>query len=65
MKVTLLAESILVGLFILFQIYTTMATNKTETQEYKVNKIEKDFEIRYYPEAPESKSSMVTRPSLL
>ena len=26
-----------------------MATNKTETLEYKVVKIEKDFEIRYYP----------------
>ena len=26
-----------------------MATEKTETQPYKVIKVEKDFEIRYYP----------------
>jgi hypothetical protein len=28
-----------------------MSTNKTETQVYKVIKVEKEFEIRYYPSA--------------
>ena len=41
--------SILIGLFIVFQIYTTMATEKTSTQAYKVIRTEKDFEIRFYP----------------
>lgn len=41
--------SILVGLFIVSQIYTTMATEKTTTQAYKVIRKEKDFEIRFYP----------------
>lgn len=41
--------SILVGLFIVFQIYTTMASEKTSTQAYKVIRTEKDFEIRFYP----------------
>ncbi len=31
--------------------YTIMATNKTETQTYKVIQVEKLFEIRYYPAA--------------
>jgi len=42
---------ILVGLFILFQLYITMSTNKTETQKYTVVKVVEDFEIRYYPSA--------------
>jgi hypothetical protein len=42
---------ILIGLFISFQKYTTMAANKTETQPYKVLRKEKDFEIRFYPAA--------------
>jgi hypothetical protein len=51
MKVISLVVSILGGLFIIFQIYTTMATIKTETQKYNVVKVEEDFEIRYYPPA--------------
>lgn len=39
----------MVLLFIVFQIYTSMATGKSETQIYKVIKVEKDFEIRFYP----------------
>ena len=41
--------STLIGVFIVFQIYITMATKKSETQAYKVIKTEKEFEIRYYP----------------
>lgn len=51
MKTSLIVVSILVGLFILFQIYISMALTKTETQTYKVIKVEKEFEIRYYPPA--------------
>jgi hypothetical protein len=49
MKISLLLLGTLTILFFLFQIYTAMATEKTETQPYKVIKIEKDFEVRYYP----------------
>lgn len=49
MKIILIVISILVGLFIIFEIYTTMATAKSETQAYKVIKVEKEFEIRHYP----------------
>lgn len=49
MKIVLIVTSIFVCLFIAFQTYTAMATNKTETQVYKVIKVEKEFEIRFYP----------------
>jgi cytochrome bd-type quinol oxidase subunit 1 len=49
MKISLLLFGIVTAIFIVFQIYTAMATGKTETQPYKVIKVEKDFEIRYYP----------------
>lgn len=39
----------MVVLFIVFQIYTTMATGKSETQFYKVIWKEKEFEVRFYP----------------
>lgn len=39
------------------QIYNTIATNKTENQKYEVIRIEKQFEIRYYPEAVLAKIS--------
>lgn len=51
MKVFIITVIILIGLFILFQIYTIMSINKTETQAYKVIKSEDKFEIRYYPAA--------------
>ncbi|WP_396185149.1 SOUL family heme-binding protein [Flavobacterium sp.] len=51
MKVFVITVIILIGLFILFQIYTIMSINKTETQAYKVIKVEEKFEIRYYPAA--------------
>jgi|688.fasta_scaffold05874_18 hypothetical protein len=49
MKIVIIIVSILLTLFIVFQIYTTMATGKSETQSYKVIMVEKDFEIRFYP----------------
>jgi hypothetical protein len=33
------------------QLYTIMASNKTENQPYEVVRKEKDFEIRFYPQA--------------
>jgi hypothetical protein len=47
MKIFLLIISTLTVLFIVFQLYTTMA--KSETQVYTVIKVEKEFEIRHYP----------------
>ena len=49
MKTFLIILSSLVVLFIIFQAYTTMSTNKSEGQPYKVIKTEKNFEIRFYP----------------
>jgi hypothetical protein len=51
MKVFIITIAICIGLFILFQIYISMATNKTETQAYKVIRVEEKFEIRFYPAA--------------
>jgi len=51
MKVFIIITSILIGIFILFQIYTAMSINKTETQVYTVIRVEENFEIRYYPAA--------------
>jgi hypothetical protein len=51
MKVFFIIALLLIGIFIVFQIYITMSTNKTETQPYKVIRTEANFEIRYYPAA--------------
>jgi hypothetical protein len=51
MKALIITLIILIGLFTLFQIYTIMSINKTETQAYKVVNVEEKFEIRYYPAA--------------
>ncbi len=51
MKVFFIITCIIIGLFLVFQIYTIMSTNKSETQTYKVIKVEKEFEIRFYPSA--------------
>ena len=51
MKIFIIIISVLVGIFILFQIYTVLSINKTETQAYKLIRKEKNFEIRYYPAA--------------
>lgn len=49
MKIILIVAGILIILFIVFQLYIAMATEKSETQVYKVVRTEKDFEIRFYP----------------
>lgn len=49
MKILLIILIIIIGIFIVFQLYTTMSSKKTETQAYNVIKVEKEFEIRYYP----------------
>lgn len=51
MKIFIVTISIVVGIFLLFQIYLIMSINKTETQAYKLIRKEKNFEIRYYPAA--------------
>jgi hypothetical protein len=51
MKIFIITISIVVGIFLLFQIYIIMSINKTETQTYKLIRKEKNFEIRYYPAA--------------
>ena len=51
MKIFLITAGILILLLVLFQIYTTMSIHKTETQAYQVIRVEKNFEIRYYPVA--------------
>ena len=51
MKIFIITISIVVGIFLLFQIYLIMSINKTETQAYKLIRKEKNFEIRYYPAA--------------
>lgn len=51
MKIVLIIIGIIAGLLIVFQFYTEMATNKSETQSYKVIRVEKDFEVRFYPAA--------------
>ena len=51
MKIALIVIGIITVLLIVFQIYTTMATKKSETQLYKVIRKEKEFEIRFYPSA--------------
>ena len=48
-KFILVSGMILIILFILFQTYTLMASNKTEGQKYSVVQKEDEFEIRYYP----------------
>jgi SOUL heme-binding protein len=61
MKILFISSIILLGLFIVFQIYTTMATQKTETQAYKVVQVEKLFEIRHYPAAIMAKISSTSK----
>ena len=51
MKSVIIIGIVLVGLFIIFQIYTTMSIGKTETQAYTVIQVEKNYEIRYYSAA--------------
>jgi SOUL heme-binding protein len=48
-KLPMLIIGALVTLFLVFQTYAVMSTNKSETQTYKVVRSEIDFEIRFYP----------------
>jgi len=51
MKVFIIIVIVLIAIFIVFQIYTIVSNNKTETQSYTLIRKEKNFEIRYYPAA--------------
>ncbi len=48
-KATVISIAILVGLFIIFQTYAIISTKNSESQKYTVIKVEKEFEIRFYP----------------
>jgi hypothetical protein len=48
-KLPMLIIGAIVTLFLVFQTYAVMSTNKSETQTYKVVRSENDFEIRFYP----------------
>lgn len=58
MKTLFIFIIIIVGVLIIFQIYSTLATSASNTQEYKVLKVEKQFEIRYYLVANVAKISL-------
>lgn len=49
MRAFIIVLAVLVALFLAFQIFITMSTNKTEKQAYQVVRPGDDFEIRYYP----------------
>ncbi|MEM0543778.1 heme-binding protein [Flavobacterium sp. j3] len=49
MKTAVIIGSIVLILFVVFQLYISRATKKSENQPYKVIRVEKDFEIRFYP----------------
>ena len=51
MKIFIITTCIIIGLLLLFQVYTTLSINSTQTQPYKVIRVEKNFEIRFYPAA--------------
>lgn len=51
MKIFLIIATIIIIVLLIFQIYITMATGKSETQSYKVIRKDNRFEIRYYPAA--------------
>jgi hypothetical protein len=61
MKILIITIGIISGIFVVYQVYSEMATRKTETQSYKIILVGKLFEIRYYPAATMAKiSSNVT-----
>ena len=51
MKIVIIIVVIVLVLFLAFQFYTVMSSKKSETQPYNVIRVEKDFEIRFYPSA--------------
>lgn len=61
MKIFLVLIGIIIVLSLAFQIYTTMATDKSETQAYDVIRMEEQFEIRHYPAAVMAKISSTSK----
>jgi hypothetical protein len=61
MKIFLLSLTILLVIFIVFQIYTSMSTGKSEEQPYKIIRTEESFEIRHYPAANMAKITANTQ----
>jgi hypothetical protein len=51
MKSVIIVLVVVIIILSIFQVYIVMAGNKTETQTYRVVKVEEKFEIRYYPVA--------------
>lgn len=51
MKIILISTIFIIVATAIVQIYIHLSNSKTETQVYKVIKVEKGFEIRYYPES--------------
>ncbi|MBK7096411.1 MAG: heme-binding protein [Saprospiraceae bacterium] len=51
MKILLIIFAIIILIFIGFQIFLLVSTNKTEQRKYTVVLKEKSFEIRFYPSA--------------
>ncbi len=49
MKYFIISSGILILVFAIFQGYQAFAFSSTIRQAYKVIKVEKEFEIRYYP----------------
>ena len=45
------------ALFIVFQVYTIMSSHQAKEQPYKVVRVEKDYEVRFYPSATIAKIS--------
>lgn len=61
MKIILITSILIVVAVAVLQIYTTMASTKTETQTYQVIKVEKLFEIRFYPASTLAKISSTSK----
>ena len=51
MKILIITFSVIAGLFIIFQSFTIISTEKAEEQKYTVVFPDKEFEIRFYPSA--------------
>jgi len=51
MKIFIISISVIIVLFITFQSFTIMSTEKAEEQKYTVVFHDKEFEIRFYPSA--------------
>ncbi len=61
MKIFIILSSAVLILFLVFQVYTVMATRKTKEQPYSIIKKEKEFEIRFYPSVPIATMSSSTK----